>query len=98
MSANDHEEAPMEPAAPPTTIDYEALVRARITLEAESQRIYSGVATSDNAKYDGIIYQQLQVAENAVFQALNVLSAYGGDLEAGRLVHVRQWPPPAEEE
>lgn len=98
MTANDPEEAPMEPAAPPTTIDYEALVRARITLKVEAERLYSGVSTSDNAKYDGIIYQQLQVAEDAVFQALNILSSYGGDPEAERLMFVKQWPPPAEEE
>lgn len=89
----------MEPAAPPTTIDYEALVRARITLQVEAQRRYTA-QTNDplGAMFDGIVYQQLQVAENAVFQALNILSAYGGDLEAERLMRVKQWPPPAEEE
>lgn len=86
----------MEPAAP---IDYEALVRARITLQVEAQRrYYERPEDPLAAMYNGVIYQQLQVAQDAIFQALNVLANYGKDPEAKRLVRVTEWPPPAEDE
>ena len=91
MTANDHEEAPVEPEP----IDYEALVRARVTLKAESERRYYEQASDPlAAMYNGVVYQQLQVAEYAIFQALNVLSNFGKDPEARRLAHVTEWPPP----
>lgn len=75
------------------SIDFEALVRARATLREEAERRYDGADQRlVGARNDGIIYQQCQVAEQAIFQALNVLCAYGDDPGARRYVHATEWP------
>jgi hypothetical protein len=72
-------------------LNYRALVEARGTLKARAAAAYGQIRMPDEEGYAGIVYQACVAAEHAVFEALNVLSTFGDDPEALRVVHMREW-------
>lgn len=79
-----------------TGLDYRALVQARSALRDEAARRYTkDHEGASEALRDGIISEACRRAEDAVFNALNILACYGGAPEAERVVHMREWEEPS---